>query len=219
MFEEFGLVARGVIFGEGEIVLQPVAAFGGLRSGDLPVESEGEVACAEHRRQHVLRSLFAEHQQIAPRAAAHGTEVDDVVRAFRVAQIRREKVFDGVQRRNVRGGFAVGRGETQVERGDRDSVLRVAPREVESGEQIEVVYRKAGYFFHGISFFDIIASYARTGKRAPPPGAKSSPPFRRAGGRGNIPSRGAEMGLELGRKNMYNDYTALRREAKIEEKL
>ena len=36
MFEEFGLVARGVIFCEGEIVLQPVAAFGGLRSGDLP---------------------------------------------------------------------------------------------------------------------------------------------------------------------------------------
>lgn len=65
----------------------------------------------------------------------------------------------------------------------------------------------------------MITSYARTGKRAQPPGAKSSPPFRRAGGGGNIPSRGAEMGLELDRKNMYNDYTALRREAKIEEKL
>ena len=146
--EELRLVAGGVVFGEGEVVFEIISALCRFRARDRALEVQGEIAGFQHEGEGVLRGLFAEQEEIAPRPAAHGSEVDDVGGGGRVAQAGGEQMFHGMQGCDVHRGFAVGRGEAQVEGGDGDAVLVVAPREVEPGQEIQVIYGETCYLFH-----------------------------------------------------------------------
>ena len=138
----------GVELCHAQVLVQEVSAFGGFRSRNFAFVGKYETAHCANRVRDVLRCQIAEHQKITARSATHGAEVYDVVRRFRIAEKGCAQVFYRVQSGGVHDGFAVGRGEAEVEGGDGDSVTRVLARNVKPGQKFEMIYCETCDFFH-----------------------------------------------------------------------
>ena len=129
-------------------MFEKIPAFLRLRARYLPFEVQNEIAHILDKVEDVQRLEFAEHEQITARAAAHGTEINYLAPSLRTAQKCRAQMLYRMQGGDVRRGFAVRLGDTQVESRDRDPVPHVPAREIYPRTQRKMIYLKTRYLFH-----------------------------------------------------------------------
>ncbi len=140
-------IARDIVLSLVKILLAVVSALGRRCAGYISVEGEDMIAQSDDGFKHVLGLELAEHYKIAARATAHRSEVNYFILMFAVPQKRSGEVFYGMERRNVDHRLGVRCGQAHIECCNGDVAASVAPRNVKTAFQFEVVYLEAFYLF------------------------------------------------------------------------
>ena len=155
MLHKLFAIARDIVLSFVEVLLAVVSALGRSRAGYIAVESEDMIAQSDDGFKHILGLELAEHYKITARATTHRSEVNYFILMLTVPQKRRGEVFYGMERGNVDHRLGVRRGQAHIERCNGNVAASVAPRNVKSAFQFEVVYLEAFDFFE----FDVFGVF------------------------------------------------------------
>ena len=137
--------------GDAEVMVKVIAAHFGLCGRDFLVKIRHVLIAVLHDFRHILRFQIPLEDDIHPRAAAHGADIDGLFRPDGVrAEEGRHQVFNRVHHGGIHHHFAVGLLHADIEGRQNAVPDGILSGNINPAEQAVVVNAKACYvhFFH-----------------------------------------------------------------------